>query len=52
VLNGDAFFGWTFSQNGGYLKISSDRPVVSFSLFGDLDLAYMAAIGGQNLTVE
>jgi hypothetical protein len=49
VLNGSAFFGGTFSQNGGYLVITSDHPVVSFALFGDLNLAYMAAIGGQNL---
>jgi hypothetical protein len=49
LLNGPVFFGAEFSQNGGYLRISSTQPLVSFALFGDSGLAYMAAIGGQSM---
>lgn len=49
LLDSAAFFGAGFSQVGGYLTMSSSLPVVSFALFGDLELAYMAAVGGQAL---
>jgi hypothetical protein len=49
LLNGPVFFGPEFSQNGGYLRVSSTQPLVSFALFGDSGLAYMAAIGGQGM---
>ncbi len=49
LLNGPVFFGPEFSQNGGYLRLSSTQPLVSFALFGESALAYMAAIGGQGM---
>jgi len=49
LLNGAAFFGASFSQNGGYLRLWGSQPLVSFALFGESTLAYMAAIGGQGI---
>ncbi len=49
LLNGPVFFGPEFSQNGGYLRLSSTQPLVSFALFGESALAYMAAIGGHGM---
>ena len=39
------FFEANFEQIGGYLKVSSDSPVIAYSLFGGND--YLSAIGGQ-----
>ena len=45
LLNSGNFFESLFEQTGGYLKVSSDSPVIAYSLFGGVD--YLSAIGGQ-----
>ncbi|HSR67411.1 MAG TPA: hypothetical protein VLU25_05670 [Acidobacteriota bacterium] len=45
LLNQEVFFGSSFSQNGGYLLVQSDQPLVVFTIFGGA--AYLAAIEGQ-----
>jgi hypothetical protein len=47
LLNGAKFFGESFEQVGGHLRLTSDRPVASFALFGQFDLDYLAAIESQ-----
>ena len=47
LLNGVRFFGPEYSQIGGHVKVISDQPVVSFSLFGSYDSMFLAAIEGQ-----
>ena len=49
MLDESLFFGPGFSQVGGHLEISSDQPVIAFSLYGDYELEYLATIGGQKL---
>ncbi|MEE8586744.1 MAG: DUF11 domain-containing protein [Acidobacteriota bacterium] len=39
------FLGGTFEQTGGYLRLSSDSPVIAYSLFGGP--SFLSAIGGQ-----
>ena len=49
MLNEDFFFGSEFSQVGGHLEIRSDQNLISFCLYGDLDLEYLSTIGGQEI---
>ena len=49
MLDESFYFGPGFSQVGGHLEISSDQPVIAFSLYGDYELEYLATIGGQKL---
>ena len=48
VLNGSGFFGKEFVQIGGHVKVTSDVPIFTFSLFGDLDSTFLSAIEGQS----
>lgn len=45
LLNDENLFGADFEQAGGYLKVTSSRPVVSVTIFGGP--AYLATIQGQ-----
>lgn len=47
LLGNPALFGTGFTQVGGYIRVESTIPVVSFALFGDLRSHYLAAIQGQ-----
>ncbi|MFH1965816.1 MAG: reprolysin-like metallopeptidase [Acidobacteriota bacterium] len=49
MLDESFYFDPGFSQVGGHLEISSDQPVIAFCLYGDYELEYLAAIGGQKL---
>ena len=40
----DLFFGTQFAQQGGRMEVVSDRPVISFAVFGDRDLQFLSAI--------
>ncbi len=48
LLSEAKFFGSTFSQIKGHLRISSDVPVGAFALFGDYTFEYLSAIEGQD----
>ena len=48
VLNGPDFFGSEFVQIGGHVKVTSDIPIFTFSLFGDLESTFLSAIEGQS----
>ena len=37
------------TQRGGYFRIKSDKPVISFALFGSTDGRFLSAIGPQKL---
>lgn len=45
LLNEPAFFGPSFEQEGGFLRVLSARPVASFSLFGGA--GFLSTIEGQ-----
>ncbi|HSR49204.1 MAG TPA: hypothetical protein VLV83_00160, partial [Acidobacteriota bacterium] len=45
LVNGSLFFGGSFQQIGGYLRITSDQPIITFALFGGS--RFLSAIGGQ-----
>jgi hypothetical protein len=47
ILSGTELFGPGFEQSKGHIKLLSDRPVMSFALFGGNDLRFMSAIEGQ-----
>jgi|GEM_PF-1863784 len=47
LTNGPRIFDLGFSQVGGHIRISSDQPLVNFSLFGDYNQTYLSAIEGQ-----
>jgi len=47
LLNEDAFFGANFQQVKGHFKLTSDSPVITYALFGDLELRYLSAVEGQ-----
>lgn len=49
VLNSSTFFGAGFSQAGGHLRVTSDRPVFTLSLFGDTSQEFLAAVEGHPL---
>ena len=38
------FFGTQFAQQGGRMEVVSDRPVISFAVFGDRDLQSLSVI--------
>ena len=40
----DLFFDSQFTQRGGRLQVVSDRPVISFAVFGDRDLQSLSVI--------
>ena len=40
----DLFFGSQFAQQGGRMEVVSDRPVISFAVFGDRDLQSLSVI--------
>ena len=42
-------FGPTFRQVGGHLQVSSDRPVISFAVFGDRAGQFLVAIPGRRM---
>ncbi|MDE0292950.1 MAG: hypothetical protein OXI93_02045 [Bryobacterales bacterium] len=46
-LDESSLFGPAFRQVGGHLQVHSDRPVISFALFGDRDGQFLAAIPGR-----
>ncbi len=47
LLNSPVLLGLEFGQIGGHLRVESDQPVFLFSLFGDRDRNYLAAIEAQ-----
>ena len=47
LLNGEFFFGSGFSQMGGHIKLISDRPLVSVSIYGDFNGRYLSTVEGQ-----
>ncbi len=47
TLADSTFFGSTFEQVGGYVRITSDAPVLVFAIFGDFELRYYSAIEAQ-----
>jgi len=47
VLAGPQFFGSSFEQVKGHIKVLSNLPVMSFALFGHNDQRFMSAIEGQ-----
>ncbi len=49
LLNEELYFGPDFEQVGGHLMIESDTPLVTFCLFGDSEMRYLATVGGQAL---
>ena len=46
-LEDPLLFGPAFRQVGGHLQVSSDRPVISFAVFGDRGGQFLAAIPGR-----
>ena len=42
-----SFFGPAFRQLGGHLQVLSDRPLISFAMFGDGGGQFLAAIPGR-----
>ena len=52
LLNTPTYFGPGFSQVGGHIRISSDQPVITFAIFGDFNLRYLAAIESQQPTAQ
>ena len=44
ALGESTFFGARFRQVGGHLQVVSDRPVISFAVFGDRGGQFLAAI--------
>ena len=46
-LEDPLLFGAAFRQVGGHLQVSSDRPVISFAVFGDRAGQFLAAIPGR-----
>lgn len=50
LLDGLQFFGQDFAQIGGHIRLTSDVPVLAFSLFGDYNSRYLSAIEGQPRT--
>ncbi|MFH1964459.1 MAG: Ig-like domain-containing protein [Acidobacteriota bacterium] len=51
-LSGDMFFGAGFSQIGGHIKLVSDYPIVSVSIYGDYSGRYLSTAEGQLGEVE
>ncbi|HSR51301.1 MAG TPA: hypothetical protein VLV83_10770 [Acidobacteriota bacterium] len=50
LLNGTSLFGSEFSQIGGHIEVeSAGVPLVSYALWGSLDLSFMAAAEVQQL---
>jgi len=47
LLNGDMYFGPGFSQMGGHIKLLSDKPLVSVSIYGDYQGRYLSTVEGQ-----
>ena len=50
LLDNSVYFGGTFQQNGGYLRVTSSIPVGSYALFGGNNKdneQYLSAIEGQ-----
>ena len=41
------FFGSAFTQVGGHFQVISDKPMISFALFGNYNLGFLAAIQWQ-----
>ena len=52
LLSGDMLFGSGFSQMGGHIKLVSDRPLVSVSIYGDYRGRYLSTVEGQLGEVE
>lgn len=52
LLSGDIFFGAGFSQMGGHIKLVSDQPIVSVSIYGDYSGKYLSTAEGQLGEVE
>ena len=52
LLSGDMFFGSGFSQMGGHIKLVSDYPIVSVSIYGDYGGRYLSTTEGQLGEVE
>ncbi|MFZ0429534.1 MAG: DNRLRE domain-containing protein, partial [Acidobacteriota bacterium] len=52
LLNGPVYFGPSFTQVGGHLEITSEQPLVTFAIFGDMDLRYLSAVEGQRATAD
>ena len=46
-LEDPLLFGPAFRQVGGHLQVSSDRPVISFAVFGDRAGQFLTAIPGR-----
>ncbi len=47
LLNTPTYFGPGFTQVGGHLRITSDQPIITFAIFGDFNLRYLAAVESQ-----
>jgi len=52
LLNTAAYFGPGFTQVGGHLRITSDQPIITFAIFGDFNLRYLAAVESQPPSAE
>ncbi len=52
LLSGDLLFGSGFSQMGGHIKLVSDHPLVSVSIYGDYQGRYLSTVEGQLGEVE
>jgi len=52
LLSGESFFGSGFSQMGGHIKLTSDQPLVSVSIYGDYQGRYLSTVEGQLGEVE
>jgi hypothetical protein len=40
----------TADQSGGYIRLTSDRPLISFELFGDYDGSFLSAVPPQPIS--
>ncbi|HXK62030.1 MAG TPA: DUF5719 family protein [Acidobacteriota bacterium] len=47
LLDGVHFFGPSFRQMKGYMRVTGDRPIVSFAMFGDGQTQFLSAVEGQ-----
>ncbi|HSR49201.1 MAG TPA: Ig-like domain-containing protein [Acidobacteriota bacterium] len=47
LLSGETFFGESFDQTGGHLRLESSVPIYSFSLFTNSSQSFLSAVEGQ-----
>lgn len=47
LLRSAELFGVDFTQRGGHLRLTADRPVIAFAIFGDAAGHFLSAVEGQ-----